>query len=80
MDPVAIVQMRGLLREIAEEGTAVLFSSHILSEVEQTADRIGILSGKTIAETFFISEKKAECGDGFENYIIRQMGGSYEVM
>ncbi|MSR62969.1 MAG: ABC transporter ATP-binding protein [Planctomycetes bacterium] len=34
-----------LIELLAERGTAVLFSSHILSDVERIADRVGILQG-----------------------------------
>jgi ABC-2 type transport system ATP-binding protein len=35
--------LRGLLRELAGQGRAVLLSSHVLSEVEQTVDRVAIV-------------------------------------
>jgi ABC-2 type transport system ATP-binding protein len=38
MDPEGIVWVRGLLRELAVEGRAVLVSSHLLSELEGMAD------------------------------------------
>lgn len=43
LDPYGIVQVRELLEERREAGRAVLVSSHILSEVERTADRISII-------------------------------------
>lgn len=44
LDPIAIAQMRGLMRKLANEGMSILFSSHIIGEVRHTADRVGILS------------------------------------
>lgn len=44
LDPIAIAQMRGLMRKLANEGMSILLSSHIIGEVRHTADRIGILS------------------------------------
>ena len=44
LDPVQIVEMRHVIRSLAEERT-VLVSSHILSEIEQTCDRILVLQG-----------------------------------
>jgi ABC-2 type transport system ATP-binding protein len=42
LDPRQIIEMRGLVRSLAGSHT-VLMSSHILSEIEKTADRAGLL-------------------------------------
>jgi ABC-2 type transport system ATP-binding protein len=45
LDPAGIREMRDLLRRMpAEHGVTVFLSSHLLSEVEQVASHIGILS------------------------------------
>jgi ABC-2 type transport system ATP-binding protein len=44
IDPRARVQMRQLLRELADLGKAVLVSSHILRELADVCDTVGILS------------------------------------
>jgi ABC-2 type transport system ATP-binding protein len=52
MDPEGIVWMRGFLRSLAAEGRAVLVSSHLMSELEDTADHLVIAGrGKVIADT-----------------------------
>lgn len=43
LDPIGIEELRDLIRAFAAEGITVLVSSHILSEVQQMADRIGII-------------------------------------
>ncbi len=43
LDPHGIRQMRGLVRDAAAEGKTVFYSSHILSQVSATCDRVGIL-------------------------------------
>ncbi|MGN0789719.1 MAG: ABC transporter ATP-binding protein [Christensenellales bacterium] len=50
-DPQGIVEMRDLLRRLSKEyGTTILVSSHILSELEELCDRVGIMKqGKLIA-------------------------------
>lgn len=44
LDPIAIKDLRGLIRRFSQQGTTVILSSHILSEVEQIADHIGIIA------------------------------------
>ena len=52
LDPVGIQQIRLLIQKLcAEKGTTILISSHILSEIEQMANTIGITDhGKMIEE------------------------------
>jgi ABC-2 type transport system ATP-binding protein len=50
IDPRARVEMRKLLRELADLGKAVLVSSHILPELADVCDTVGILNaGKMVA-------------------------------
>lgn len=50
LDPVAVDVMSGVLRERANAGVPVIFSSHQLELVERLCDRVGIVSaGKMIA-------------------------------
>ncbi len=44
LDPAGMAWLRGLLRDLAAEGRAVLVSSHVLAEVAQTADRAVVVS------------------------------------
>jgi ABC-2 type transport system ATP-binding protein len=44
LDPAGIVEVRELVRTLGAEGRTVFVSSHILSEVQQTADRVAILA------------------------------------
>jgi ABC-2 type transport system ATP-binding protein len=51
MDPEGIVWMRGFLRSLATEGRAVLVSSHLMSELEDTADHLIVVGrGLVIAD------------------------------
>lgn len=43
LDPIGIQDLRELIRSFPAEGITVILSSHILSEVEQIADHIGII-------------------------------------
>jgi ABC-2 type transport system ATP-binding protein len=51
MDPEGIVWMRGFLRALAREGRAILVSSHLMSELEDTADHLVVVGrGAVIAD------------------------------
>jgi ABC-2 type transport system ATP-binding protein len=52
MDPEGIVWMRGFLRALAAQGRAVLVSSHLMSELQDTADHLVVVGrGRVIADT-----------------------------
>jgi ABC-2 type transport system ATP-binding protein len=52
LDPEGIVWMRGFLRSLAAQGRAVLVSSHLMSELEDTADHLVVVGrGRVIADT-----------------------------
>lgn len=44
LDPIGIEELRELIRSFPAKGITVILSSHILSEVQQVADDIGILA------------------------------------
>ena len=50
LDPAGIVEIRELMRSLASSGTTIFMSSHILAEVDQLADRIGIIHDGTLIE------------------------------
>jgi ABC-2 type transport system ATP-binding protein len=52
LDVDGIRWIRSLLRSLADEGRTVLVSSHLMSEVEQTADRLVVMGqGRLLADT-----------------------------
>ena len=51
LDPAGMREIRQLLRTLAENGTSVLLSSHLLNEVQQVCDRIAVLHrGRVVAQ------------------------------
>jgi ABC-2 type transport system ATP-binding protein len=52
LDPEGIVWMKAFLRSLARQGRAVLVSSHLMSELEDTADQLVVVGrGKVVADT-----------------------------
>ena len=43
LDPKARIDMRKLLRKLADEGRTILVSSHVLTELQDLCDEIGIM-------------------------------------
>ena len=64
LDPEGIVWIRGFLRSLAARGRAVLVSSHLMSELQDTADHLVIVGrGRVIADTSMTTLLAAASGD-----------------
>lgn len=75
LDPIAVRDMRKLFRSFAADGMSVMLSSHILGEVEQTADRVIVLSqGKLVAAAQMDALRAAHPHD-LEDHLIKLMNG-----
>lgn len=80
MDPRARVQMKEILRELKKMGKTIIISSHILSELSELCDSIGIIEHGKIVATGSVEEimRKATKGnfikikilDGLERAVI----------
>lgn len=76
LDPMGIREMRELFVQLANEHKmTILLSSHILSEVEHIADRIGVLSGGKIVLESDLAQIKASYQGSLEDYFFMLMNG-----
>jgi ABC-2 type transport system ATP-binding protein len=51
LDPAGMAEMREFIRSLAQGGRTVLLSSHLMNEVEQMSDRVGVIrDGSLVAE------------------------------
>lgn len=76
LDPVGIRELRVLLLHLAKEkGITILFSSHILSEVEQLADHVGIMAGGKIIQEAAMENLRRRHPTGMESYLLSVMQG-----
>lgn len=72
LDPLQREEFRLILRGLADDGKAILFSSHVLPEVEEIADRILVLVGGraraagTLADLRQVQQQSGMCEVRFE--------------
>lgn len=59
MDPAGIREFRRLLRSLADTGTTVFLSSHLLAEVEQVCDQVAVLHDGRLIEQGRVAELTA---------------------
>ncbi len=76
LDPIGIQDLRELMLSFPQRGISVILSSHILSEVQQTADDIGIIAnGKLWYEG---SIEKSENLESLFLDVVRKSGGNHD--
>ena len=57
LDPVGIQEIRNLLLSLSKEyGITILISSHILSEISQIADKIGVIKNGAMIEQVYMKD------------------------
>jgi ABC-2 type transport system ATP-binding protein len=59
LDPLSRHQFKDIVLKLGQKGTTVLFSSHILSDVQDLADRIGIINRGKIKQVGTLNELKS---------------------
>ena len=60
LDPQSGIELKKIMKEHAERGNTVFFSSHILEVVESLCDRVGILNKGILADVVDLHELKKE--------------------
>jgi ABC-2 type transport system ATP-binding protein len=58
LDPSSRYQIKQVIKKLGKDGITVFFSSHILSDVEDVADRIGILNKGQVVSVGTLDELK----------------------
>jgi ABC-2 type transport system ATP-binding protein len=62
LDPVGMREMRDLILRLKEEGKTIFLSSHLLSEVEQVCDHIGIIKEGRLVTQGRVDDLASEMG------------------
>lgn len=56
LDPAGVVDVRQLIRSLADEGVTVFMSSHLIAEVARVADRVGVIHGGHLVDELDASQ------------------------
>lgn len=75
LDPVMIIRLRDWVNQCRKRGMTVIYSSHILSEVEKCCDRLILIHQGEVLVDQLIDEIKAENG-GVEQLFYEKVGKS----
>ncbi len=79
LDPAGIREMRSLFHQLAhQEKITILLSSHLLSEVVQVTERIGVIAGGRIVLEMDTADLLREHSRDFEDFLIEAMKGRGE--
>ena len=70
LDPFGIQEMRALIASFAAQGMTVILSSHILSEVQQVVDDIGIIANGSL-----LYQGKPPQGKNLEQFFVETVQG-----
>jgi ABC-type multidrug transport system ATPase subunit len=62
MDPAGMAEMRGFIRGLGRGRRTVLLSSHLMSEVEQVADRVGVINKGALLREGTVDELRGREG------------------
>ena len=61
LDPMGIVEIRGLMKNLNERGITILISSHILAEISQVATKYAIIHKGRIVKSLTQEQLREEC-------------------
>ncbi len=77
LDVMAVRNLRKLLGQLREAGHCVLFSSHVMQEVEQLCDEVVVIAGGEVVAAGGLDEIRARAGNAqLEDAFVSLMGGA----
>src|SRR6476660_10053457 len=78
LDPRARIELREMIRQLAADGKTVLVSSHILTELAEMCDEVGIIERGQLLAVGSVTEiqKKAAAGGQHREVKVRVLGGA----
>jgi sodium transport system ATP-binding protein len=77
LDVMAVRNLRKLLGRLRDDGHCVLFSSHVMQEVEQLCDEVVVIAGGEVVAAGGLAEIRARAGNAqLEDAFVHLMGGA----
>jgi ABC-type multidrug transport system ATPase subunit len=62
LDPAGMAEMRAFIRALADGGRTVLLSSHLMGEIEQVSDRVGVIRDGALVAEGTVDELRGRAG------------------
>jgi ABC-2 type transport system ATP-binding protein len=62
LDPAGMAEMREFIRSLANGGRTVVLSSHLMGEIEQVSDRVGVIRGGALVAEGTVEELRGRAG------------------
>ena len=62
LDPAGMAEMRDFIRSLADGGRTVLLSSHLMGEIEQVSDRVGVIRDGALVAEGTVAELRGRAG------------------
>ncbi len=79
LDPIGRLEFREIILGLNREGTTVLLSSHILSDVEDICDRVSIMVRGELKTVFHLADAPKLFGESFE-LIVTEVEGNGQLL
>ncbi len=80
LDPAGIVEIRKLIRDLADQGKTIFVSSHQLGEVQQTCDVVTIISHGKLIDTGLVDDLISKTGGRTLRATIDDPAGALTVL
>lgn len=68
LDPLGRALVKEIMLDLRKQGKCIFFSTHIISDVEEVCDRVGVIVGGTLVSVEEVSALREE---GIEGYAVR---------
>jgi ABC-type multidrug transport system ATPase subunit len=62
LDPAGMAEMRGFIRSLGKGGRTVVLSSHLMGEIEQVSDRVGVIRDGSLVAEGTVEELRGRAG------------------
>ena len=72
LDPKASHLLKGMMRELCEQGGAIFFSTHVLEVAEKLCDKVAIIKGGKLIRSGTMEEVKGD--DSLEDVFLELEG------